>query len=105
MDNNKVSNPKTEVDENLTMNEKDFLTDMLETEKNMRVNISVALNEASNEELYNEIYTTYEDVGDMQRKLYELMFRKGWYCLEKADTNKITTAYNKCLNGVENLNK
>ena len=29
MDNNKVSNPKTEVDENLTMNEKDFLTDIL----------------------------------------------------------------------------
>lgn len=103
--NNKVNNPKTEVDESILMNEKDCLTDMLETEKNMRTNISIALNEASNENLYNEIYTTYEEVGDVQRQLFELMFKKGWYCLEKADNNKIKTSYNKCLNSIENLNK
>lgn len=105
MDNNKVNNPKTEVDENALMNERDYLTDMLETEKNMRQNISIALNEASNEELYEEIYNMYEEVGEQQRKLYELMFKKGWYCLEKADPNKITTSYNKCINSIENLNK
>lgn len=31
--NNKVTNPKTEVDESILMNEKDCITDMLETEK------------------------------------------------------------------------
>lgn len=102
---NQITNPKTEVDENILMNDKDYLTDMLETEKNMRVNIAIALNEASNEELYNEIYSMYEEIATSQRQLFELMFKKGWYAVEKADTNKINTSYNKCLNSLEPLNK
>ena len=32
-------------------------------------------------------------IRNAQRSLYELSFAKGWYTLEKAETQKITEAY------------
>ena len=29
----------------------------------------------------------------LQRDVYELMFRKGWYSLEEADSNKVSSKY------------
>ena len=54
--NNKVQNPKIELDSSIEMNDENYLNDILETEKNMSVNFTYALNEASNETLFNEIY-------------------------------------------------
>ena len=53
--NNKVQNPKTEIPANSNMNDRDFLNDILESEKNMSVNYTYALNEASNEELFTSL--------------------------------------------------
>lgn len=92
--NNKVQNPKTEVPQTSQMNDKDFLNDILETEKNMSVNFTYALNEASNEELFEEIYNMFQNIKQAQRNLFELAFRKGWYSLERAETNKINEEYN-----------
>ena len=39
----------------------------------------------------------------MQRKVYELMFRKGWYSLEKADITKISEKYQNLLNEYQTL--
>lgn len=94
MNNNKVQNPKTEVMQTSDMNDKDFLNDILETEKNMSVNFTYALNEASNEELFEEIYNMFQNIKQAQRNLFELAFRKGWYALERAETNKINEEYN-----------
>lgn len=94
MNNNKVQNPKTEVPQTSEMNDKDFLNDILETEKNMSVNFTYALNEASNEELFEEIYNMFQNIKQAQRNLFELAFKKGWYSLEKAETNKINEEYN-----------
>lgn len=104
MNNQKVSNPKTEVPETKNMNERDYLNDLLETEKNMSVNLTIALNEASNEELYNKIKNIYESVKQSQRDLFELMFRNGWYCLEKAEEQKITQSINKLEQSMQELN-
>lgn len=103
MNNEKVCNPKTETPQTIEMNERDYLNDLLETEKNMSVNLTIALNEASNEELYNKIKDIYESVKQSQRDLFELMFRNGWYCLEKAEDQKITQSINKLEQSMQEL--
>ena len=96
--NNKVQNPKIELDSSIEMNDENYLNDILETEKNMSVNFTYALNEASNETLFNEIYEMFKQIQASQRNLFELSFRKGFYTLEKAETNKINEEYNTLLN-------
>lgn len=103
MDNNKVQNQKVEVPSTSEMNDKDYLNDILETEKNMSVNMDIALNEASNEFLYKELYLLFEQIRESQRNLFELAFSKGWYVLEKAQMNKINEELNKlntCFNEI-----
>lgn len=95
--NNKVQNPKIELDSSIEMNDENYLNDILETEKNMSVNFTYALNEASNETLFNEIYEMFKQIKEAQRNLFELSFRKGFYTLEKAETNKINEEYNTLL--------
>lgn len=96
--NNKIQNPKIELDSSIEMNDENYLNDILETEKNMSVNFTYALNEASNETLFNEIYEMFKQIKTSQRNLFELSFRKGFYTLEKAETNKINEEYNTLLN-------
>ena len=96
--NNKVQNPKIELDSSIEMNDENYLNDILETEKNMSVNFTYALNEASNETLFNEIYEMFKQIKASQRNLFELSFRKEFYTLEKAETNKINEEYNTLLN-------
>ena len=96
--NNKIQNPKIELDSFIEMNDENYLNDILETEKNMSVNFTYALNEASNETLFNEIYEMFKQIKEAQRNLFELSFRKGFYSLEKAETNKINEEYNTLLN-------
>ena len=91
----KIQNPKTEVPSTIDLNDKDMITDLLETEKNMNVNMAIAKNEASNEILFEEFKQMAEAVRNNQRTLYELSFQKGWYSLEKAEINKITESYTK----------
>lgn len=92
---NIIENQKTEVPATQQMNDRDYINDVLETEKNMSVNMAIALNEASNEKLYEELEDIFEDIKERQRELYECMFQKGWYSLEKAEEQKITKTYNK----------
>lgn len=92
--NNKIQNEKTEVPSTIEMNNENYLNDILETEKNMSVNYTYALNEASNEILFNKLYEMFKQIKDAQRNLFELNFRKGWYTLEKADENKINEENN-----------
>lgn len=96
--NNKIQNPKIELDSSIEMNDENYLNDILETEKNMSVNFTYALNEASNETLFNEIYEMFKQIKEAQRNLFELSFRKGFYTLEKAEINKINEEYNTLLN-------
>lgn len=88
--NNKICNEKTEVPETSEMNEKDYLTTILSMEKAMVKNYATALTEASNNDLYNHFYDMFDAISSSQRQIYELMFKKGWYCIEMAQDNKIT---------------
>ena len=91
--NNQIKNPKTEVPKGLKLNDKDYLNSLLSCLKEMSKNYSVMLTEASNENLYQKYLETFLNISSLEREVYELMFKKGWYTLEKAETNKIQTKY------------
>lgn len=92
--NNKISNQQKQVPETKQMNDKDYISTMLETEKAMVKDYAVVLTEASNEELYNDYHDMFDDVSDMQREIYNMMFKKGWYSIETAQDTKIDEKLN-----------
>lgn len=93
MNNNQIANPKVEVSTGISLNEKDYITCLNATLKEMSKGYVTAMSEASSESLYSVYKEILEKVSDLQREVYEIMFRKGWYILEKCDANKINTKY------------
>lgn len=94
MNNNKICNPKTEVPIGTNLNDKDYLNCVLSLLKDMEKNYTLALTEVSNEYLFGKFNNMFDDIKNLQREVYELAFKKGWYTLEKAEENKITEKYN-----------
>lgn len=92
----KIENPKTEVPETKELNDRDYLNSILESLKNMSDNFSIALNECSNEAMYKEVFTMFQNTKDLARETYDLMFRNGWYSLEQAEEQKIMSKQNDC---------
>lgn len=88
--NNQITNPKVEVPTGIACNDKDYLTSLLSCLKEMSKNYVMAMTEASNESLFEKHKQVFLTLISLQREVYELMFRKGWYALEKSDTQKIT---------------
>lgn len=101
--NNKVENPKTEVPETIALNDRDYLNAILEELKNMSTNLSIALNECSNDQMYKCVFTMFKESKDMAREVYNLMFKNGWYSLEKAEQQKITSKQNDCVQKMNQL--
>lgn len=94
MKNNEIKNLKMEVPMGIEMNDRDYLNSILELEKNMSNNYSIALNEASNDYLYEDYFTLLEDTKDAARDAYNLMFQYGWYTLEEAEEQKLNDKIN-----------
>ena len=88
-----IKNTKTEVSKGMSLNEKDYLTSLLTSLKNMEKNYCIAMTEASCEELYQKYLEIFLNISATQREVYELMFLNGWYVLEKAESNKIQDKY------------
>ncbi len=89
----KVQNPETSVPKTPQMNERDFVNDMLATEKYMTDAYSTAMNEASCQNLYQDISSIFNETQDCQRNMYNLMFKNGWYSVEAADQQKMQQSY------------
>jgi spore coat protein CotF len=103
MNNNQISNPKVEVSSGVSLNDKDYINCLLSTLKEMSKGYSLAMTEASNETLYNVYRESFLAISSLQREVYELMFRKGWYILESSDDTKIGTKYNVLLQEYQDL--
>lgn len=101
--NNQISNTKVEVPTGINLTEKDYITCLLTTLKEMSKNYVTAMTEASNESLFNVYSEILEKVSSLQREVYEVMFRKGWYILEKCDVNKINTKHQTLLQEYNDL--
>ena len=93
MNNNQICNPKVETPKGMTLNDKDYISSLLSTLKQLVKNYAVSLTEASNETLYGEYKEMFDTYSSLQREVYELMFRKGWYVLERCDATKISNKY------------
>lgn len=93
MNNNEIKNPKTQVPAGTNLNDKDYMNCLLTSLKAMVKNYAVALTEASNETLYHEYKEMFDSYAELQREVFELMFRKGWYVLEQVETDKINKKY------------
>lgn len=85
-----ISNTMIEVEEGIELNDKDYISDMLTTLKAIVKDYTVALTEASNEELFSKYKEMYDKLLNLQRGTFETMFRCGFYKLEEADATKIT---------------
>lgn len=104
MNNNQVSNPKTEVTAGIELNDKDYMASLLTCLKDMEKNYVIAMTEASCEALYQAFHNTFCKISELQRDVYELMFKKGWYTLEKAEVKKINNKYEMLSKEYQDLN-
>lgn len=104
MNNNKIANPKTEVQKGINLNDKDYSNELLSCLKEMEKNLTLAKTEASNETLYNEYKQMCEEIASLQRRTYELMFRNGWYEIEQAENQKINEKLNMLNTELQDLN-
>jgi spore coat protein CotF len=93
MNQNQIQNPETQIPKTPQMNDRDFLNDMLTTEKYMTSSYGIFLNEASNQQLYQDMLNIFTETQNCQRELFNLMFKKGWYKLEAADPQKLQQSY------------
>lgn len=91
----KVQNPETQIEKTPNLNDRDILNDLLATEKYMTDGYSTALNEASNQALYDNIFQIFTETQNQHRHLFNLMFKHGWYSLDRAEQQQINQAVNQ----------
>ena len=53
------------------MSDKDYLLEMLTTEKNISVNLVYALNEASNKNIYDLYFKMFKSINKITKDIYE----------------------------------
>ncbi len=102
--NKKITNPEKQVAKGIELNDKDYMTNLLYFLKAIEKNMAVVLTEASNEKLFKEYKTMFDDLSNLQRNAYELMFKFGWYPLETATSTKINETITKLNQDFQNLN-
>lgn len=85
----KIENPETKVSKGMELNDRDYITCLLTSLKDIEKNYTIALTEASCENLYNKHKEVFLSIAALQREVYELMFQKGWYKLETAEDTKV----------------
>jgi len=81
--------------ENTALTDEEMLNDTLASCKTLLNLLNTYATEASNEEIEDVIEDIYLTMKDNQRSLYKVMYKKGWYKLEKEDSKKIDSAITK----------
>ena len=101
MSQNQISNPQSG---NLPqvkgpeMNDRDRCNDILSTEKYLISNLNIAAWEASHSQLHQDLMTMINDTQSCHRKVFNLMFEKGWYKLEAEEQQKLEQTYQQFSN-------
>ncbi|SDZ64211.1 Spore coat protein CotF [Evansella caseinilytica] len=91
----KIANPKTQVPETPQMSDRDYINDMLATEKYMTDAYSTAMNEASHDQLFSDIQQAFTESQRCQRDLFNLMFKKGWYSFDAEQQQTLDQSYQR----------
>ena len=87
----------------LELTDKNRLETILEIEKNMSNNYSIAMNEASTDDLYESYFDMFTSIKDITRDIFDLMNYLGWYNLEYVEENKITKKLDSQNQKLDNL--
>ena len=74
---NKVCCEQVEVTASKAMNDRDYVNDILASEKAITTNTATALTEASNDKIHSEILNFFNTVKDIQATIYELAWNFG----------------------------
>ncbi|WP_349408417.1 spore coat protein [Pseudalkalibacillus sp. SCS-8] len=90
-----IQNPQTNTPQTPDMNDRDFINDILATEKYMTDAYSTAMNEASHQALYQDISAIAKETQECQRNLFNVMFQKGWYSFDQAQPQALQQDYQK----------
>lgn len=77
------------------MESKAMLNDVLVSIKNMVVNYSIALNEASSEFIYKEYLKEFMELSSLAKELYNLEYSLEWVTLKEANSKDIKTLLTK----------
>lgn len=85
----KICNNEVKVSFGMELNDKDYCIGLLSILKDMEKNYCIAMTEASNEWLYSKYRDIFLEIASLQRELYILMFRRGWYVMESVSGTKI----------------
>lgn len=80
------------------MDDKFILYDILNTEKNIKVNTAISLNEASCNEIYNLYHEIFEDISELAKTLFNIGYNNNWYTLEEPTQTKIKESHTKLKN-------
>lgn len=80
---------------NSTYADKEIATNLLVTLKHMKSELNIFTQEASNEELFQEIDQAYNQISTLQREVFEMMCAQGWYQMKSDSKDSISKAYKK----------
>lgn len=87
------------------MSDKEYIMDILDTEKSMSVNMTYALNEASCNNLYKNYFKMFEKINKKVKELFYLSYNLGYYKLEKEETKKIKSNIKTLSQDLESCSK
>ncbi|HEY8341464.1 MAG TPA: spore coat protein [Calditerricola sp.] len=94
--NQKIANPKPPGEPQVKgpqMNDRDRANDVLATEKYLCHNYTMMAIESSHHRLHQDVLAILNETHQCQRRLFNLMFEKGWYKLEAAPASEVQNAY------------
>lgn len=80
------------------MNDRDYLNDILSTEKYLSNGFNTGLSEMQNPKLHQDVQNILNSVHQSQAQLFDLMFQKGWYKMEAAEQQQVSQAYTQFNN-------
>lgn len=78
-----------------TYADKEIATNLLVTLKHMKSELNIFTQEASNEELFQEIDQAYQQLSALQREVFQMMCAQGWYKMKSDTKDSISKAYKK----------
>ncbi len=79
----------------------DYLNMIMDIEKDISNSYSNFLNEASNDYLYENIFSLMEDSKDMAREIYNYLYDNGQITVKEMDNNILLNNIDELVNKLE----
>jgi len=78
-----------------TLTDKDYLSEFLDTQKQLTANYNYYAGECVNTELRSSMLTLLDEEHDIQADIFNQMHARGWYQVKGADQNELETVKTK----------